>query len=187
MTFWSQIQLRRYRSVHEWKIKNRVAAKEQAGDACCTVPWSKGKGTLVPWTHGLSSRRYWVRAPWGSLRLLSLKVRTPAPQAGDDGFKVYAPLRSVLDVVHRTTAPRRSYCGYRITEVRQIVVLLMGVRLPLVTLWMGMPSGEVAMVRWTMSSNAPKVRILPQTLQGRDGIPGSVSLHPLAPRPCGTL
>jgi hypothetical protein len=52
---------------------------------------------------------------------------------------------------------------------------------------MGMPSGEVAMVRWTMSSNAPKVRILPQTLQGRDGIPGSVNLHPLAPRPCGTL
>ena len=57
--------------------------------------------------------------------LLSLKVRTPASQAGNDGFK-----------------SRRSYCGYRITEVRQIVVLLMGVRLPLVTLWMGMPSGE---------------------------------------------
>ena len=88
-----------------------------------------------------------------AVRSPGLKVRTPAFQAGDDGFKVYAPLRSVLDVVHRTTAPRRSYCGYRITEVRQIVVLLMGVRLPLVTLWMGMPSGEVAMVRWTMSSN----------------------------------
>ena len=57
--------------------------------------------------------------------LLSLKVRTPVSQAGNDGFK-----------------SRRSYCGYRITEVRQIVVLLMGVRRPLVTLWMGMPSGE---------------------------------------------
>ena len=147
MTFWLRIRWRRYRSAHEWKMKNRVAAKEQAGDAYCTVPWSKGQDT------GLSSRRYWVRVPWGLLRLLSLKVRTSAPQAGNDGFKVYAPLRSVLDVVHRTTAPRRSYCGHRITEVRQIVVLLMGVRLPLVTLWMGMPSGEVAMVRWTMSSN----------------------------------
>ncbi len=26
-------------------------------------------------------------------------------------------------------------------------------RFPLVTLWMGMPSGEVAMVQWTMLSN----------------------------------
>ena len=60
-----------------------------------------------------------------AVRSPGLKVRTPAFQAGDVGFK-----------------PRRSYCGYRITEVRQIVVLLMGVRLPLVTLWMGMPSGE---------------------------------------------
>ena len=57
--------------------------------------------------------------------LLSLKVRTPASQAGNDGFK-----------------SRRSYCGYRITEVQQIVALLTGVRFPLVTLWMGMPSGE---------------------------------------------
>ena len=159
MTFWSQIQLRRYRSVHEWKIKNRVAAKEQAGDACCTVPWSKGQDT------GLSSRRYWVRAPWGLLRLLSLKVRTSAPQAGNDGFKVYAPLRSVLDVVHRTTAPRRSYCGYRTVAVKRTQFALQicgsaygGARCPrdicsapteaerrtspLVTSWMGMPSGE---------------------------------------------
>ena len=100
-----------------WKRKNIVDS--QAENACSKVPWSKGQDT------GLSSRRYWVRAPWGSSRLLSLKVRTPASQTGNDGFK-----------------PRRSYCGYRITEVRQIVVLLMGVRLPLVTLWMGMPSGE---------------------------------------------
>ena len=74
--------------------------------------------------------------------LLSLKVRTPASQAGDDGFKVYAPLRSVLDVVHRTTAPRRSYCGHRTMAVQQIVALLMGVRFPLATPRMGMPSGE---------------------------------------------
>ncbi len=104
--------------------------------ACSKVPWSKGQDT------GLSSRRYWVQVPWGSLRLLSLKVRTPASQAGNDGFEVYAPLRSVLDVVHRTTAPRRSYGGYRIMVVRQIVALLMGVRFPLVAFWMGMPRGE---------------------------------------------
>ena len=81
------------------------------------VPWSKGQDT------GLSSRRYWVqglrsasvgakRGPldhstsWRSLWLLSLKVRTPASQAGDDGFE-----------------PRRSYCGYRTMVVRQIVAL----------------------------------------------------------------
>ena len=66
-----------------------------------------------------------------AVRSPGLKVRTPAPQAGNDGFKVYAPLRSVLDVVHRTTAPRRSYCGYRIMAIRQIVALLMGGRFPL--------------------------------------------------------
>ena len=82
-------------------------------------PGLKGQDT------GLSSRRYWVQVPWGSLWLLSLKVRTPASQAGDDGFE-----------------PRRSYCGYRTMVVRQIVALLMGVRFPLVTPWMGMPSGE---------------------------------------------
>ena len=49
-------------------------------NACSKVPWSKGQDT------GLSSRRYWVQVPWGSLRLLSLKVRTPASQAGNDGF-----------------------------------------------------------------------------------------------------
>ena len=57
--------------------------------------------------------------------LLSLKVRTPVSQAGNDGFK-----------------SRRSYCGYRTVAVRQTVDLLTGVRFPLVTLWMGMPSGE---------------------------------------------
>ena len=61
-----------------------------------------------------------------AVRSPGLKVRTPASQAGNDGFEVYAPLRSVLDVVHRTTAPRRSYGGYRIMVVRQIVALLMG-------------------------------------------------------------
>ena len=92
---------------------------QQAENACSKVPWSKGQDT------GLSSRRYWVQVPWGSLWLLSLKVRTPASQAGDDGFE-----------------PRRSYCGYRTMVVRQIVALLMGVRFPLVTPWMGMSSGE---------------------------------------------
>lgn len=94
-----------------------------------------------------------------AVRSPGLKVRTPASQAGDDGFEVYASLRSVLDVVHRTTAPRRIYCGYRTMVVRQIVALLMGAqdvrgtsalrrpkrsgdRFPLVTPWMGMPSGE---------------------------------------------
>ncbi len=77
-----------------------------------------------------------------AVRSPGLKVRTPASQAGNDGFEVYAPLRSVLDVVHRTTAPRRSYGGYRIMVVRQIVALLMGVRFPLAALWMGMPRGE---------------------------------------------
>ena len=98
--------------------------------ACSKVPWSKGQDT------GLSSRKYWVQVPWGSLRLFSLKVRTPASQAGNDGFE-----------------SRRSYGGYRIMVVRQIVALLMGVRFPLVALWMGMPRGEVAMVQWTMLSN----------------------------------
>ena len=42
-----------------------------------------------------------------AVRFPSLEVRTRAFQAGNDGFKVYAPLRSVLDVVRRTTAPRR--------------------------------------------------------------------------------
>ena len=117
-----------------WKRKNIVDS--QAENACSKVPWSKGQDT------GLSSRRYWVQVPWGSLRLLSLKVRTPASQAGNDGFK-----------------PHRSYCGYRTMAVRQIVALLMGAqdvrgtsvlrrpersvdRFPLVTPWMGMPSGE---------------------------------------------
>ena len=117
-----------------WKRKNIVDS--QAENACSKVPWSKGQDT------GLSSRRYWVQVPWGSLRLLSLKVRTPASQAGNDGFK-----------------PHRSYCGYRTMVVRQIVALLMGAqdvrgtsvlrrpersvdRFPLVTPWMGMPSGE---------------------------------------------
>ena len=134
-----------------WKRKNIVDS--QAENACSKVPWSKGQDT------GLSSRRYWVQGlrsasvgakrgpldhstPWGSLWLLSLKVRTPASQAGNDGFK-----------------PHRSYCGYRTMAVRQIVALLMGAqdvrgtsvlrrpersvdRFPLVTPWMGMPSGE---------------------------------------------
>lgn len=117
-----------------WKRKNIVDS--QAENACSKVPWSKGQDA------GLSSRRYWVQGlrsasvgakrgpldhstPWGSLWLLSLKVRTPASQAGNDGFK-----------------PHRSYCGYRTMAVRQIVALLMGVRFPLVTPWMGMPSGE---------------------------------------------
>ena len=134
-----------------WKRKNIVDS--QAENACSKVPWSKGQDT------GLSSRRYWVQGlrsasvgakrgpldhstPWGSLWLLSLKVRTPASQAGNDGFK-----------------PHRSYCGYRTMVVRQIVALLMGAqdvrgtsvlrrpersvdRFPLVTPWMGMPSGE---------------------------------------------
>ncbi len=60
-----------------------------------------------------------------AIRSPSLKVRTPAFQAGDIGFK-----------------SRRSYCGYRTVAVRQTVDLLTGVRFPLVTLWMGMPSGE---------------------------------------------
>ncbi len=100
-----------------WKRKNIIDS--QAENACSKVPWSKGQDT------GLSSRRYWVQVPWGSLWLLSLKARTPASQAGNDGFK-----------------PHRSYCGYRTMAVQQIVALLMGVRFPLVTPWMGMPSGE---------------------------------------------
>ena len=84
-----------------WKRKNIVDS--QAENAYSKVPWSKGQDT------GLSSRRYWVQVPWGSLWLLSLKVRTPASQAGNDGFK-----------------PHRSYCGYRTMAVRQIVALLMG-------------------------------------------------------------
>ena len=58
-------------------------------------------------------------------RFPSLKVRTPAFQAGNAGFK-----------------SRGSYCGHRTMAVRQIVNLLMGVRFPLVTPRMGMPSGE---------------------------------------------
>lgn len=58
-------------------------------------------------------------------RFLSLKVRTPVFQAGDAGFK-----------------SRRNYCDHRIVVVRQIVALLTGVRFPLVTPRMGMPSGE---------------------------------------------
>ena len=60
-----------------------------------------------------------------TVRSPSLKVRTSASQAGDDGFE-----------------PHRSYCGHRIVVVQQIVALLTGVRFPLVTPWMGMPSGE---------------------------------------------
>ena len=52
-------------------------------------------------------------------------VRTSASQAGNAGFK-----------------SRRGYVGHRTTEVQQIVALQMGVRLPLVTPRMGMPSGE---------------------------------------------
>ena len=111
-----------------------------------------------------------------AVRSLGLKVRTPAFQAGDDGFE-----------------PRRSYCGYRTMVVRQIVALLMGVRFPLVTPWMGMSSARAADCKsvtkkhrrfescpihvlfacpsglWChpakmVCGNAPKVRILPQTL-----------------------
>ena len=131
--------------------------------ACSKVPWSKGQDT------GLSSRRYWVQVPWGSLRLLSLKVRTPASQAGNDGFE-----------------SRRSYGGYRIMVVRQIVALLMGVRFPLVAFWMGClearllwftgrfascpihfpfacPSGLWCHPAKMVCGDAPKVQILPQT------------------------
>ena len=83
-----------------WKRKNIVDS--QAENACSKVPWSKGQDT------GLSSRRYWVQGlrsasvgakrgpldhstPWGSLWLLSLKVRTLASQAGNDGFKPHLP------------------------------------------------------------------------------------------------
>lgn len=59
------------------------------------------------------------------IRLLSLKVRTPVSQTGNVGFK-----------------SRRSYCDHRTVAVRQIVALLTGVRFPLVTPRMGMPSGE---------------------------------------------
>lgn len=45
-----------------------------------------------------------------------LKVRTPAFQAGDTGFK-----------------SRGDHCGHRIMAVRQIVDLFMRVQLPLVT------------------------------------------------------
>ena len=44
-----------------------------------------------------------------AVRSPSLKVRTPAFQAGDIGFK-----------------SRRSCCGYRIMEIRQIVALHTG-------------------------------------------------------------
>ncbi len=56
--------------------------------------------------------------------LLSLKVRTPASQAGDDGFKSH-----------------RSYCGQRIKAVQQTVELSLG-DFPRPPLWTGMPSGE---------------------------------------------
>ena len=59
-----------------------------------------------------------------AVRSPGLKVRTPAFQAGGIGFK-----------------SRRSYCDHSED------------RFPLVTPRMGMPSGEVAMVRWTMFSN----------------------------------
>ena len=98
MTFWLLIRQTRYRSAHEKEKRNNKNSGLRY--ACNKVPWSKGQDT------GLSSRRYWVQVPWGSLRLLSLKVRTPASQAGDDGFE-----------------PRRSYCGYRTMVVRQIVAL----------------------------------------------------------------
>ena len=94
------------------------------------VPWSKGKDT------GLSSRRYWVQVPWELLWPLRLMVRTSASQAGNAGFK-----------------SRRGYVGHRTTAVQQIVALQMGVRLPLVTPWMGMPSGEVAACQWHAFSN----------------------------------
>ena len=151
-----------------WKRKNIVDS--QAENACSKVPWSKGQDT------GLSSRRYWVQVPWGSLRLLSLKVRTPASQAGNDGFK-----------------PHRSYCGYRTMAVRQIVALLMGFDSP----WsphgwvclmaraadcksvtkkhrrfescpihfpFACPSGLWCHPAKVVCGNAPKVQILPQTL-----------------------
>ena len=94
MTFWLLIRQTRYRSAHEKEKRNNKNSGLRY--ACNKVPWSKGQDT------GLSSRRYWVQVPWGSLRLLSLKVRTPASQAGNDGFK-----------------SRRSYCGYRTVAVKR--------------------------------------------------------------------
>ena len=46
-----------------------------------------------------------------AVRSPGLKVRTPAFQAGGIGFKVSAPLRSVLNVVHRTAAPHGDHYG----------------------------------------------------------------------------
>ena len=60
-----------------------------------------------------------------AIRSPSLKVRTPAFQAGNAGFK-----------------SRGDHHTARIVVVRQTVDLLTGVRFPLVTLWMGVPSGE---------------------------------------------
>ncbi len=94
MTFWLLIRQTRYRSAHEKEKRNNKNSGLRY--ACNKVPWSKGQDT------GLSSRRYWVQVPWGSLRLLSLKVRTPASQAGDVGFK-----------------SRRSYCGHRTVAVKR--------------------------------------------------------------------
>ncbi len=50
-------------------------------------------------------------------RFLSLKDRTSAFQAGNAGFK-----------------SRRSCCGHRIVVIKR--------KFPMVTPWMGMPSGE---------------------------------------------
>ena len=47
-----------------------------------------------------------------AVRSPGLKVRTPAFQAGGIGFKVYAPLRSVLSVVRWTTAPHGDRYGF---------------------------------------------------------------------------
>lgn len=90
------------------------------------MPAARFPGLKVT-TPAFQARKCRVQVPRESLWLLSLKARTPASQAGNVGFKSH-----------------RSYCGHRIMVIRQIVILLMlmGVRFPLVTPWMGMPSGE---------------------------------------------
>ena len=107
--------------------------------------------------------------------LLSLKVRTPASQAGNDGFK-----------------SRRSYCGYKTMAVRQIVALLTGAqdvrgtsvlrrpkrsvdRLPLVTLRMGMPRGEGSGL-YIRHTETPQVRVLPHPLSF--ACPSGLWCHP---------
>ena len=99
------------------------------------------------------------------VRSPGLKVRTPAFQAGGIGFKVSALLRSVLSVVHWTTAPHGWVCPVaRAADCKSVTKKHRRFESCPIHFPFACPSGLWCHPAKVVCGNAPKVRILPQTL-----------------------